>query len=1062
MTGTRRPSLRIATRYLSVVLTVLAGALLTGMAVHHEIERSRNDFHRQLEWRSGSLTARFQHSLDRSLEVVDALGGLFSTSMQVSRAEFRMYVERPLREHTEFQALQWLPRTEHAERARTEAQLAQAKPGQGISERDGQGHLVPAGQRAEYFPVLYTEPYADNEAALGFDALSREAVRQTMEAARDSGNMAATEYLNIVQGNGKINAVILFRPVYRSGLPLDSVERRREALKGFGVGILRVGDILANALQGMPTAALDIYLLDRTASRGHPQLLHVHPSRSRPADQPLPSLKEVMGDVHYSLPIQVPGREWLLVFSPAPAFHAEFSRQHWAWILLAGALLTCLLAAYLLHRIREGDKLKSLTAELTRINADLARRSYRLDEAQRIANMGSWELEVNSGKAYWSDQEYRCLGYEPQQCTPSFDNLLAAVHPDDRKPVQDAVMATLRGQVPAYTQTHRVLWPDGSERIVHERGEVIRDAKGAPLRMLGTTLDITDSIRHEERLRLAAQVMDCTHDAVLITNTQGQILEVNPAFTVITGYQPEEAVGRNPSVWKSGRHDHAFYDSLWRNIRETGHWQGEIWNRRKSGEIYPAWQTISAVRDMTGKVTHYVSVFSDISGIVQSRMELAHLAQHDPLTELPNRLLFQDRLDHALQRARREGNQLAILFLDLDRFKHINDSLGHATGDRLLEEVARRLLRVVRKEDTVARMGGDEFIVLTEDLRNEQDSANLAEKLLNALSNPYRINDRELYITSSIGISLYPRDGTTAEALVRNADAAMYRAKAMGRNAYDFYTESLTDAAMERVQLEVELRKALKRGELSVHYQPQVDLASGRLVGAEALLRWRHPELGNIPPDRFIPLAEDTGLIIEIGEWVLREACLQAGRWIEAGLALDSIAVNVAGPQIQRSDFTATVQRVLDETGLPPERLELEVTEGFIMGQAESSISVLETLSRLGVNLSIDDFGTGYSSLAYLKRLPIDKLKLDRSFVRDLPADEEDAAIAAAVIALARSLGLKVIAEGVETAAQRDFLLSQHCDQAQGWYYGKAVAAEEFPFGLAPALAPVVSLRSVS
>jgi len=425
--------------------------------------------------------------------------------------------------------------------------------------------------------------------------------------------------------------------------------------------------------------------------------------------------------------------------------------------------------------------------------------------------------------------------------------------------------------------------------------------------------------------------------------------------------------------------------------------------------------------------------------------EILDLARLDGLTGLPNRLLLRERLELALARAERQGGQLAVLFLDLDHFKHINDSLGHATGDRVLQEVGRRLAGAVRKQDMIARMGGDEFILLAPELRHEQDAAQLASKLLQALTEPCRIEGRSFYLSASIGISLYPRDAASADALVANADAAMYRAKASGRNTFEFYTHELTAAATERLRLEAELRDALHGGAIEAHYQPQIDLATGRVIGAEALARWRHPEHGDIAPDRFIPLAKDTGLIVELGESMLRQACHQARLWLDQGAGLQGMAVNVAGEQIQRGDFVAMVRRVLDETGLPPRLLELEVSEGFFLWHGERSIDVLRALGELGVTLSIDDFGTGYSSLAYLKRLPIDKLKIDRSFVRDLPDDEDDAAIARAVVALAHSLGLRVLAEGVETAAQRDFLRRLGCEEAQGFLFGRPVPAREFP-----------------
>lgn len=427
---------------------------------------------------------------------------------------------------------------------------------------------------------------------------------------------------------------------------------------------------------------------------------------------------------------------------------------------------------------------------------------------------------------------------------------------------------------------------------------------------------------------------------------------------------------------------------------------------------------------------------------IRRAVEVENLARRDYLTGLPNRALLAERLEHALTLADREARTLAVLFLDLDRFKHINDSMGHSVGDHLLKQVAQRLSTVVRREDTLVRMGGDEFVVLMEHFHHERDAALLADKVIQSLADPIEVNGLPVYLTTSIGISLYPRDARSAEGLISNADAAMYRAKESGRNAYQFYTPELTRIAHEQVTLVSDLKHALERQELELHYQPQVGIADGRIFGVEALLRWRHGDAGLVTPDRFIPLAEDTGLIIPIGEWVLREACSQAQHWLEAGLPLERISVNLAGPQIQRGNIVSAVERILADTGLPPGKLELEVTESFVMGQEDAAIATLRRLRRLGITIAVDDFGTGYSSLSRLKRLPIDRLKIDRSFVQDLPHDEDDTAIARAVIALGHSLGLRVIAEGVETAAQAQFLLDEGCQEAQGYYYSRPVAAD--------------------
>jgi diguanylate cyclase (GGDEF)-like protein/PAS domain S-box-containing protein len=520
-------------------------------------------------------------------------------------------------------------------------------------------------------------------------------------------------------------------------------------------------------------------------------------------------------------------------------------------------------------------------------------------------------------------------------------------------------------------------------------------------------------------------------------------VDVNRAFTEITGYEKEEVMGQNPKILNSGRHDIDFYRTMWQSLEESGRWRGEIWDRRKDGGLFPVWQTISSVTDENGVLSHYVSVFTDISHIKHSQEQLDHLAHHDALTDLPNRLLLNERLEQAIRRAERHGSQLAVIFLDLDNFKHINDSLGHPAGDRLLQIVANYLQESIRQEDTVARIGGDEFVVLMEDIGRPANAGIAAEKLMSIFDAPVELEGRDIAVTASLGVSLYPRDGVEPAMLLRNADAAMYRAKAEGRNAYQFYTAELTLNAFERIFLESSLRLAIDREELLLLYQPQVDLGSGKITGVEALVRWQHPELGIVSPVKFIPMAEESGLIFPIGNWVLQNACRQAKTWLDQGLEFGRMAINIAGPQIQRGDLVQQVERALMDTELPARCVELEVTEGFIMREAEHAIKQLKKLGDLGLTLAIDDFGTGYSSLNYLKQLPIHKLKIDQSFVRDIPDDPNDVAISTAVVAMGKSLGLTVIAEGVETKEQEHFLREMGCEEVQGYLYSEPVNAKE-------------------
>jgi diguanylate cyclase (GGDEF)-like protein/PAS domain S-box-containing protein len=554
--------------------------------------------------------------------------------------------------------------------------------------------------------------------------------------------------------------------------------------------------------------------------------------------------------------------------------------------------------------------------------------------------------------------------------------------------------------------------------------------------------DISARKQAEQSLHLAAQVFENGRDAMLVTDAQRHIVTINRAYTDITGYSAAEAAGQPIAIYRDGAPDEALTQRIWFEVAATDHWQGEIWGRRRNGALYPAWLALTVIRDSAGEVSNYMGILSDITERKRTEQHTRHMAEHDFLTDLPNRVLLLDRLSLALVAAHRKHSMLAILFLDLDHFKNINDTMGHAVGDLLLQEVARRLIRCVRGVDTVSRQGGDEFLIILADIGGVDQAAHVASTVLHAVSQVYLINGYELHVSASIGVSIYPSDGDDIDTLVKNADIAMYHAKESGRNSFQFFDSDMNARIGQRVLFENGLRHALDADQFELAYQPAVDIASGRIVGAEALIRWRHPELGLLLPERFIGVAEESGLMIAIGNWVLRHACRQARGWADGGVPL-VVAINLSAAQFMQKNLLQSIADALAEAGLDAGLLELEITEAILMKNENLVGERLAALHALGVRLAIDDFGTGYSRLGQLRNYPVDKLKIDRSFMADIGPAADDSSVITTIIAMARSLHLRVIAEGVETADQLEFLRAHGCDEYQGHYAGTAMHGSE-------------------
>ena len=673
----------------------------------------------------------------------------------------------------------------------------------------------------------------------------------------------------------------------------------------------------------------------------------------------------------------------------------------------------------------------------------LERSEARLQQALDGGGIGVWDWDLRRRRLDFAGGVERLLRYEGDDFAHDF-HLLSRVLRVDRPRLLVAARHALASDGP-FSESLRLRCFDGRYRWFRAHGRRQLDAQGRPRRLLGTLADEDEQRRDEERHRLAIAVVDNTVEGVVVTDAQSRILWVNSAFTRLLGYTEDELLGQTPRIFKSGRHDRAFYAEMWGRLGRSGHWQGEIWNRRKNGEVFPEHMSLSAVRDAAGQTTHYVCVFTDITEEKAQYQRLEFLAHNDPLTTLVNRSHFAERLEEAVQAARPSGEQMAVLLLNLERFKDVNDSYGHAVGDQVLQHIARKVQLAMGADALVGRMGGDELGVLARHLARPEDAGTIAQTMIAAAAEPWRSPEGfEVVAGASVGISLFPTHGTTAQALLQGAHAAVHGAKAHGRGAWCFFDEGLRAAARERLALEARLRLAMADGHLQMHYQPQVDIASGRNVGAEALVRWTDPVEGPIAPTRFIPVAERTGLIGPLGDWVTAEVCRQGRIWLDAGLLPGTLAINLSPRQFHLSDLVAGLAGALHASGFPADRLELEITEGALAERPEEARQLLLRLRELGVRLAVDDFGTGYSSLAHLKRFPIDVLKIDRSFIRDLPQSTDDMAICAAIIAMGHSLGLSVLAEGVETEDQRVFLHARGCDSFQGYLCSRPLPAEEF------------------
>ena len=866
--------------------------------------------------------------------------------------------------------------------------------------------------------VKQVVPRQGNENVIGFDQLNDP--RQGPEAARarESGRLTLAGPLELVQGG---LGVVGRQPVY-----LDNAQGQR-TFWGFTYVTIRLPEVL------------DVARLPQLTQRGyHYRLWRVRPGTQEEqtiaASVPPPATEQAVGR-----PLNLPNGQWTLSLAPAQGWGHPGVLAVRCALGLGFALMMAYLA-WLLFRLKAHEK--GLEQQVEQRTAEIQATQQQLRAT----------IDAIPDPLFEIDQQGRYCSVHSQR-----PELLMA-------PVEDLIGRNVTDMLPALAalavmdvlhEAEQHGWSTGRQIMVDLPGlgtswfELSAARKtaapgGDAPRYIVLSRDITERKRSQEQLQLTAQVFDQSSEAIVIADATHTVVRINKAFTRITGYSEAEAIGQSVRLLTAAESVRDFdADTVYARLTQDGHWEGEVRGRRKDGTTYPQWLSVSSVRDGKGVVTHSITLFRDITQQREAQDRIQRLAHFDPLTELPNRALLAERAQRYIDDERARGGTLALLFLDLDHFKNVNDSLGHRIGDVLLVAVARRLQSLLQSHDTVSRLGGDEFLLLLP-ATSAAAAAEVANQLLVAVAEPFQLDPYELTTTLSVGIAMYPADGETFDTLYQRADAAMYRAKQNGRNRYGFFTADLEARTARALQIENALRRALERNQFELHYQPQVSLDTRKLVGAEALLRWRHPELGMVSPAEFVPVAESSGMIVAIGEWVIRTAVNDIKRWLDMQLPLRAVSVNVSAVQFRHPQLPEMVTRCLVQAGLPARRLELELTEGAAVDDPAAALAMMDQLHERGVRLSMDDFGTGYSSLSYLKRFQIYKLKIDQSFVRDLEDDANDRAIVSAIIRMAQALGMQTTAEGVETDGQLDFLRAQGCDEGQGYLFSRPLPAADF------------------
>jgi len=1027
-----------------LLIGVISSVVLFSWVRDWEQQRVQVSF----EAMAASYIAAIDSEISRHQEAISSVANFHQSLDEANRAAFHAFAAAVLLEHRDMQALEWVPRVLHVDREEYELKARQAGfDGFRFTERNATGSLVLASKRDEYFPVYYVAPYESNERALGFDLASDPVRRAALMQARDSGEIVVSGRIRLVQDdNSDQYSYLMFKPVYSGALPV-TVETRRVQLQGYALGVFKFGEFIDEALHDSSHDSLDLWIYDQVDPTVK-ELLYFRENTKEEKVLSRISSSVTGNEMVLEFVLNQNGRSWQFIFKPSVRFLNELSSERGWLVLVVGMVMTLFAIIFLYRRERYTQMIEQNSRLLAQERNESEQRYLQLFESNNDA-LFVVEINEESGPGKFIDvNEAMCqrLGYSKEellQMTPVDINI-----PSMEAELQACVADVLAHKGHLFETVH--IARDGREISVEINIRVLGGNNDSLF--IGCARDVTQRRKahaaqieaKEWEMEKLSSALEQTADSIMITDRYGVIEYVNPAFEQITGFSRAEASGKTPAIIKSGRNSSEEYKRLWRTIMQGEVYRNVLINRKKDGSLYYEEKTISPLKDSDGNITHFISSGKDITERMQTEERLHHLAYHDILTDLPNRVLLVERISNAIKQSRGADHRCAVLFIDLDRFKNINDTLGHGVGDLLLQAVPERLLSCVRERDTVARFGGDEFALLLEKVPSSDAVAKVAAKLIEVLSKPYWVDNQELYLTASIGISLSPDDSSDANTLIKNADTAMYRAKDTGRNNYQFYSTDMGVRAFERLSLETSLRYAMARDEFELFYQPQIAMKSGEIVGAEALIRWHHPEQGLVAPDKFIPLLEDTGLIIDVGEWVINTACKQGSAVVKLTGNPFRMAINLSGKQFRDEKLIDIVRQAVEVHQFAVSLLDIEITETVLMQDDNVSLANISALKALGVQLSIDDFGTGYSSLSYLKRFPVDIIKIDRTFIRDLTSDSEDAAIVTAVIAMAHSLKLEVVAEGVENSAQVEFLRHYACDYLQGFFFSKPLPEKEF------------------